>query len=212
LGDVWGDSESFRILILILLSYIFLSEKNLGGEFVGFEFYGLCKTSHVVIQPGSWHENWKIALNITLLHAWTSGRTALLPEKVLGLEPISPRWSQFAIRPRLHCLDWASAVVPSAAGAIRVKATREGMGMKIDVVIPEKPRAVVSIPVPSRQASKVSANGQTIWENGKSRNLPTGVRFQRHIHGSYQNIFFHLLFLQKVWSERKSSSSWLLCH
>ncbi len=127
---------------------------------------------------GSWYENWDPALNMTLSHAWTSGPTALLPEKVLGIEPVAPGWSQFAIRPRLHGLEWASAVVPSPTGLIRVKATRNGMGMKMDVVIPEKTSAVVSIPVPSLEAAKVSVDGQTIWENGESRNLPTGIRFQ----------------------------------
>ena len=47
---------------------------------------------------GAWFENWIPKLGRSKSHAWCAGPTALLPEKVLGIEPILPGWEKFKIK------------------------------------------------------------------------------------------------------------------
>jgi len=73
---------------------------------------------------GAWQENW--TTHGSTSHAWCSGPTALLPEKVLGVEPILPGWKQFKVQPHLLDLEWAEGTVPTIAGDINVKVKRLG--------------------------------------------------------------------------------------
>ena len=60
----------------------------------------------------------------SLCHAWASGPTALLPELVLGLEPVEDGWARFRVSPKLGDLVWATATVPTPRGPIEVSASR----------------------------------------------------------------------------------------
>ena len=69
---------------------------------------------------GAWFENWIPKLGRSKSHAWCAGPTALLPEKILGIEPILPGWKKFKIKPNLYDLDWCKGIIPSLAGDINV--------------------------------------------------------------------------------------------
>jgi hypothetical protein len=115
---------------------------------------------------GGWHEGWNIAewgdIGSTS-HAWCSGPTALLPQKVLGVEPIEPGWKVFSIEPHMGDLQWARGIVPSPAGDIVVSWTREGDQMQLTVVIPEGTKALVSL-----NGRKILVNGQSLLEYTES--------------------------------------------
>ncbi len=118
---------------------------------------------------GAWHEMW-VPWGSTS-HSWCSGPTALLPEKVLGVEPVSPGWKQFKIQPCLYDLKWAEGVVPSVAGDISVKLKRliKGKidtGMQIKVVVPENTTSKIYVPIQPSENFAIYVNDKIIWEDG----------------------------------------------
>jgi alpha-L-rhamnosidase len=120
---------------------------------------------------GTWDEMWESPLGMTKSHAWCSGPTALLPEKVLGVEPITPGWKQFKIQPCLYDLEWAEGVVPSVAGNISVKLKKlmkedKDIGMQIKITIPENTASKVYIPYLPSEHFSISINDSVIWKDG----------------------------------------------
>jgi hypothetical protein len=120
---------------------------------------------------GAWYEMWESPRGMTKSHAWCSGPTALLPEKVLGVEPILPGWKQFKIQPRLCDLQWAEGVVPSVAGDISVKLKKltKGkveIGIQIEAVVPENTSSKIYVPVQPSKDFTISVNNKKIWKDG----------------------------------------------
>ena len=111
---------------------------------------------------GGWHEAWDIEHWTTDLgttsHAWCSGPTALLPEKVLGLEPVTAGWQTFSVHPNPCDLKWAKGVVSSPFGPIPAewKVEKDGV-FKLYVVVPENTKAEISLP--GSNPAKVKING-----------------------------------------------------
>lgn len=123
---------------------------------------------------GGWHEAWEIEKwpneIASASHAWCSGPTALLPQKVLGVEPVSSGWKTFSVKPNPCDLKWAKGIVPSPFGAICVdwKVDEKGT-FDLYVLVPENTSAEIAVPVSDPQ--KVSVNGKPIdkfrSDNGK---------------------------------------------
>lgn len=123
---------------------------------------------------GSWHEAWDIANwpneIATSSHAWCSGPTALLPQKVLGVEPVSEGWKTFSVKPNPCDLKWAKGIVPTAYGAISIDWKIDDKGtFSLYVSVPEKTTAEIA--VPATDSKNVSVNGKAVSnfrsENGK---------------------------------------------
>lgn len=120
---------------------------------------------------GAWHELWDAGPGMSRSHAWCSGPTALLPEFVLGIEPIEAGWKRFKIQPNLHDLKWAQGTVPTVAGKIHAH-VRKGSGsetdpaLKMELTIPHATTALVYLPVKSPEDDGVIVNGKTIWTKG----------------------------------------------
>ncbi|MFA6129093.1 MAG: family 78 glycoside hydrolase catalytic domain [Bacteroidales bacterium] len=120
---------------------------------------------------GGWQEGWNVEewtgdIGSTS-HAWCSGPTALLPQKVLGVEPVitvsTTAWSEFRIAPHTGDLKWAKGVVSSPAGIIHVSWTRTGQLFELNAEVPEGTRALISVP------------GENIMVNGKPVNEIAGI-------------------------------------
>ncbi len=123
---------------------------------------------------GGWHEAWKIEKwpneIATTSHAWCSGPTALLSQKVLGVEPVAEGWKTFSVKPNPCDLKWAKGIVPTAYGDIPVDWKIDEKGtFNLYVLVPENTSAEIAVPAGNSQ--KVSVNGKTIKqfrnENGK---------------------------------------------
>ncbi len=123
---------------------------------------------------GGWHEAWDIEHwttdTGTTSHAWCSGPTALLSQKVLGAEPISAGWKTFSVKPNPCDLKWAKGIIPTAYGAISIDWKTDAKGsFSMYVLVPENTSAEIAVPAGNPQ--KVSVNGKPInkfrSENGK---------------------------------------------
>ena len=100
---------------------------------------------------GAWHEAWDIASFgsdlLSTSHAWSSGPTALLPQKVLGVESTSAGWKTFKVNPNLADLKWAKGIVPSPFGPIYVECSNDSLeGFRLYVLVPEQTSAEISVP------------------------------------------------------------------
>ena len=114
---------------------------------------------------GAWHECWDIAKFLTDLmttsHAWCSGPTALLPQKVLGVEPISAGWKTFSVRPNPCDLKWAKGVVSSPFGAICIDWNLDTKGFfNLYVKVPENTSALIA--APGNDEKKIRINNKEL--------------------------------------------------
>lgn len=129
---------------------------------------------------GAWHEMWETWG--TTSHAWCSGPTALLPEKVLGVKPTLPGWKQFKIQPCLYDLEWAEGVVPSVAGNISVKLKRlmkddKDIGLRIETTIPESTTSKVYVPCLPSKHFAIYVNDSIIWNDGNFIGVNNKISF-----------------------------------
>ncbi|HEV2454618.1 MAG TPA: family 78 glycoside hydrolase catalytic domain [Verrucomicrobiae bacterium] len=109
---------------------------------------------------GAWQEGWNLPWGSTS-HAWSSGPTALLPQKVLGLEPTGYGWKTFAIIPHPGDLTWAKGTVATVAGNISV-AWKKTIGghFTLNLAVPEATKA--SVYLPSEHPGSIKINGKTL--------------------------------------------------
>jgi len=117
---------------------------------------------------GAWHECWDIANFTTDLmttsHAWCSGPTALLPQKVLGVEPISAGWKTFSVRPNPCDLKWAKGVVTSPFGPVCVEwHIDKNKIFNLYLVVPQNTIAEIALPGTNRD--KIKVNDQPAGSN-----------------------------------------------
>ena len=135
---------------------------------------------------GAWFENWIPKLGRSKSHAWCAGPTALLPEKVLGIEPILPGWEKFKIKPNLYDLEWCEGLVPSLAGDINVKIKkirkkRLEVGLQIKAIIPKNTTSRLYVPIQKNKSFKIEVNKNEIWKNGQFFQNDSNVSFQKKL-------------------------------
>ena len=109
---------------------------------------------------GAWHEGWNLPWGSTS-HAWSSGPTALLSQKVLGVEPTGYGWKTFSVKPFTGDLMWAKGNVASAAGNILVCWQRTaGNLFTLKLSVPKGTTANVYLPATQNRSIKI--NGKTV--------------------------------------------------
>jgi hypothetical protein len=117
---------------------------------------------------GAWHECWDIANFATDLmttsHAWCSGPTALLPQKVLGVEPLSAGWQTFSVRPNPCDLNWAKGAVTSPFGPICIEwHIDKNKTFNLYIAVPE--HTIAEISLPGTNPDKIKINDQPTGTN-----------------------------------------------
>ena len=125
---------------------------------------------------GAWHEAWDIEHWITDVgttsHAWCSGPTALLPQKVLGIEPVSEGWKTFSVHPNPGDLKWANGVITTPFGAICSDWRIDARGdFHLYVKMPENTTAVIALP--AIDPKKIQMNNQSFSNTAESKTAKT---------------------------------------
>jgi len=119
---------------------------------------------------GAWHEGWNLPWGSTS-HAWSSGPTALLPQKVLGLEPAGYGWKTFAVKPHTGDLKWAKGTVSTVAGDITAAWEKSaGNHFTLKLNVPNATQATVYLP--SADLKSVKINGRTLAEKPEIKAWP----------------------------------------
>ncbi len=104
---------------------------------------------------GAWHEGWDLPWGSTS-HAWSSGPSALLPQKVLGLEPTGYGWKTFVVKPYTGDLQWAKGTVATVAGDITTDWEKAaGHHFKLKLNVPKETLATVYLPATDLKTVKI---------------------------------------------------------
>jgi hypothetical protein len=155
-----GDRSSEESFSYYVLRSVFDEKPQWALDFIRKYWGGQMKSPHF---NGAWHEAWGIAGWTTdqgsTSHAWCSGPTALLPQKVLGVEPTGAGWQTFSVKPNFCDLRWAKGVVPSPFGPITVEWKHEINGtVNLYLKVPEYTTAEISLP--GSDQGKIIINGK----------------------------------------------------
>jgi hypothetical protein len=139
------SEESFSYYVL---SSVFDNKPQWALDFIRKYWGGQMKSPFF---NGAWHEAWDIehwTTDVgTTSHAWCSGPTALLPQKVLGVEPVAAGWQTFSVHPNPCDLQWAKGIVSSPFGPICIEWNQDPKdGFHLYVKVPEKTNAEISVP------------------------------------------------------------------
>ena len=95
----------------------------------------------------------------SLAHPWSAGITKWLSEEILGIQPTTPGFSTFDVKPNLTSgIDWVKGAVPTLHGTIEYSCNR--LTGEIKLTVPGNTLANVAIP------KRENGNG-TIFVNGK---------------------------------------------
>lgn len=79
----------------------------------------------------------------TINHAWSGGPLTLLSQKVCGIEPTSPGFKTFRIKPQMGSLTEASATIATHYGEIKVNLRKSGRKIIMDIEVPEGTEAEI---------------------------------------------------------------------
>ncbi len=164
-----GNRSSEQSFSYYVASSVFDTKPQWALDFIRKNWGGQMKSPFF---NGAWHECWDIEHFLTDLmttsHAWCSGPTALLPQKVLGVEPISEGWKSFSVRPNLCDLKWAKGVVSTSFGPIAAEWHLDPNGnFNLYLKVPENTTATIA--VPGNDPKKIRINDQSFANMPESK-------------------------------------------
>ena len=116
---------------------------------------------------------------------WCSTPLVQMSARVLGVTPASPGFQTISIRPELCDLQWAQGSVPTPHGDVAVSWALGDDQLQLDVTIPARAEADVTVPVSRFAPAAITLNGRParpevhvpagIWHfkvSGKLKPLP----------------------------------------
>ncbi|MEN0056942.1 MAG: family 78 glycoside hydrolase catalytic domain [Mucilaginibacter sp.] len=107
---------------------------------------------------GAWQEGWDLPWGSTS-HAWSSGPTALLTEKLLGIEPAGYGWKTFIVKPTVSDLTWAKGKVSTVSGDISASWKKTaGNHFFLKLSVPKGTKGRVYLPTSKQQS--ITINGK----------------------------------------------------
>lgn len=111
-------------------------------------------------------EAWDIVYkpNLDWNHAWGATPANVIVRKLMGVEPISPGFETFQVKPQLGSLTFANLKTPTIKGAVLVSFRKDATSTTIEVVVPGATKAHIYIPVDDKK--------RNLSINGKRRTLP----------------------------------------
>ncbi len=112
----------------------------------------------------------------SLAHGWASGATADLSSYVLGVQPSTPGFGTWSVKPQPGSLSWVEGDVPTPHGTISVRwaQSRPSGRFALEVGAPARTRGTVSVPVP-RSGAAVTVRTTVRTGTSSSRSLTTAV-------------------------------------
>jgi len=110
----------------------------------------------------------------SLAHGWSSGATADLSSYVLGVEPTSPGFGHWMVKPRPGSLAWVEGDVPTPQGTISVRWAQDRANGRFSmrVAAPARTSGIIWVPVPRSALITIRVGGTS--QHPRSR-LVTGV-------------------------------------
>lgn len=106
----------------------------------------------------------------TINHAWSGGALTLLAQYGAGVAPVTPGYETYHVLPQMGHLKHIKTTVPSVKGPIDLELRNKDNEFKLTLNSPAVTAAIVGIPKrPESNISNITANGKTVWANGKAK-------------------------------------------
>ncbi len=106
-------------------------------------------------------------------HAWGAVPANIIPRKLMGIEPLTPGWATFRIRPQPGNLSHAAVKVPSVKGDIIADYKKTDSGYILNVEIPGNTTALVEWPaVAGKPGIRVNGEPVSVKKAGSVWQLP----------------------------------------
>lgn len=90
-------------------------------------------------------------------HAWSSSPAHILPRKLMGVEPITPGFETFKVKPAISSLKEVEIKLPTIRGEIKAKYIKTTNSFKLSVSVPGNTKAQVYLPI-KRNISELLLN------------------------------------------------------
>jgi alpha-L-rhamnosidase len=116
--------------------------------------------------------------NLDLNHAWGAAPANIIVRQLMGVQPVSPGFGHFQIKPQWGGLTFANLETPTIKGRISVRYESDAARDQMEVVVPGG--ASADIFVPSRtEKPRLLMNGKQIFSKPQNgffvfKNLPAG--------------------------------------
>lgn len=95
-------------------------------------------------------------------HAWGAAPANIISRKLMGIEPLTPGWSTFHIKPQISTLKHAGIVVPTIKGPVKADYLQTEDSFNMDVMIPGNTSAQVYLPLKNGGKYEVLLNGKPV--------------------------------------------------
>ena len=137
-------------------------------------WYNMIRTGST-ISLEAWDKVYKP--NLDWNHAWGAAPANIIVRKLMGVEPLSPAFETFQIKPQLGNLTYASLTTPTIKGSISVNYEKNTEGGMMEVIVPSCTTATVYVPqhttkanlyIDGKKSSILPKNGYFIVENVKT--------------------------------------------
>ena len=100
----------------------------------------------------------------SLSHGWASGPTGALSNYVLGIEPVTPGFGTWSVRPLTGDLTWAQGQVPTPVGALVVRWAQDQSTRQITLRVEPPPGTTGTVAVPAAPGVPVFMDGVQVWD------------------------------------------------
>ncbi len=86
--------------------------------------------------------------NMDLNHAWGAAPANIIPQQLMGVQPLAPGFSKIQIKPQTGNLEWAWLTMPTVKGQVivKIKKNPESTYYTIVIIIPANTKAEVYVP------------------------------------------------------------------
>jgi alpha-L-rhamnosidase len=84
-------------------------------------------------------------------HAWGAAAGNIISRKLMGIEPLTPGWANFRVKPQIGNLSNASIDVPTIKGTIKVTYVQVEKSLEITLHIPANTSAQIYLPLKSKK-------------------------------------------------------------
>lgn len=101
-------------------------------------------------------------------HAWGAAPANIIPRKLMGVEPLTPGWDTFKVRPQIGQLKSVSTVIPTIKGNVSMSCEQDDGQFNMTIQIPANTTASVQLPL------RNSAKYQFLIDNKPAKGLKKG--------------------------------------
>ena len=108
-------------------------------------------------------------------HGWAGGPLTLMHEYAAGIQPTSPAFATYRVKPQLGHLSKINCASHTVKGLVKVDINREPGRFLLTLTSPEKTLATVHFPLKKTGHSTIRVNDQPLWRDGKSDGEIPGI-------------------------------------